>query len=909
MHRLVAIFPILALAVIVWPASDIAITPQLIQQYGQKYPEMGKVSPDKLEAAIKKSEQQGKKTEAVKNVKSAPLADSSARTKESDELSHFEIEVNKLIPDSGKVIRQFGYAFFNQIENPEALSGNQPALPGYIVGPGDELIITTWGRESQTRSVTIDKDGMCIYPPLAPFRVAGLSFSEAQKQIKAQVENISGIFATVTVGQLKSIRVFVVGDVNRPGAYLVPSGSTISNALYLCGGIKKIGSLRQIELRRRGSLATHFDLYRLLLQGKTDQDLQLLSDDVIFIPVIKTQVAVIGMVQRPAIYETKSGESLQDVIRMAGGLLPDAYNGRLSISRYQDNDKRMVLDIPFSQNENKNSNPMVNNGDIIETFKVAGPERNAVFIFGNFLYPGKYEFKPGLTLKALIPDQSKMLPETYLPFGIIRRISGADEHEEIVAFSPEQVYNQGLDIELQPMDKIYLFNRWDVLARPHVSIKGNVRDTGDFAYSEGMRISDLILMAKGLLAKTYLPEAHLLKAREDSLPPQVYKFSLSQILQDYSSSENLVLGPNDQVVIFPQTFFSFIDSVTIDGEVNNPGTFGYASRMTTMDLVKQAGGFTQQSYRHAVEIVRKKIVHDSIAFDTIRTIALKTLGEADSSLLLKPFDRVSIRGIIDFEKSIKVVLRGAFMFPGVYYARPDERLRDIIQRAGGFKPTAFIPGLILTRERVRQLQQQRMEETVERLEIEMNNAMSQEFADARPEDLNVRQYLLKQQKSMLDKLKSSKALGRIVLSVNDQNELSEKTLILKVENGDVLEVAEQINTISILGEVFSQVTLVYSNASNSVGECLDFSGGPNQYGDLNSTYLIKADGTVVTPKTIGFFSCFNCQAVGPGDVVIVPTKIPKIRSYLMQDVANFASTISSVAASTSLLLALYNGSR
>ena len=390
-----------------------------------------------------------------------------------------------------------------------------------------------------------------------------------------------------------------------------------------------------------------------------------------------------------------------------------------------------------------------------------------------------------------------------------------------------------------------------------------------------MRLSDAVIAAGGFKEDTYLPEAHVLKYAPEWQQSHIQKSDLNVVLKNYSSMDNIVLGQNDKVIIFSKWNFQFADSVTIFGEVKVPGKYKLVQGMTVSDLVKHAGGYAEGTYTLSVEVVHSKVIGDSLAKEQIIKLEIGKDGGQILIYQLENGDEVFVRRIIDFGKTISVNLTGQFRYPGIYRAEKGEKLSSLFERAGGFKENAFLPGIFFTRVRVRERQQEHLKTVAGKLQQQLEQMLSQEAAGISADDKAYRDMLIRQRMDMLENLKSSFPLGRVVLNISDLASFKGSEWDVEVENRDSVGVSENLNTISILGEVFAPVTVVYTKKRNTVGECLDAAGGVAETGDEDNTYLIKADGTVVTPKTCGIFTKFNWIDPGPGATIIIPPLVPK----------------------------------
>lgn len=457
---------------------------------------------------------------------------------------------------------------------------------------------------------------------------------------------------------------------------------------------------------------------------------------------------------------------------------------------------------------------------------------------------------------------------------------------------------------LEPQDTVFIFNRWELLDSVFVEVSGNVRKPGRIPYLANMRASDAIVAAGGFKEDTYLDEVHVLKYSPDASKTTIQKVNMRSVLENYSTDENTVLAPNDKVIVFSEWNFHFRDSVSILGEVKKPGKFKLVNGMTVSDLIKQAGGYNKSSYKLYVEVVRMEVKDDSLQTENIVKLTFNEDPKERIDFKLQNRDEVYIRNIIDYEKTISIKLTGLFVFPGTYRAEKGEKLSSVILRAGGFREDAFLPGLVFTRKRVQEKQQENLKIVSEKLQKQLEKMLTEDVSLS-PEDKAYRDILVRQQLSMLDKLKSATALGRVIIRVKDLSSFKGSEYDIKVEDGDEMTVRENLNTVSILGEVFAPISVIYSKNSNTVGECLELAGGVDENGDEDNIYLVKADGSVMTPKTVGFFTCFNWVEVGPGASIIVPPKVPK-KSF-WAELQQITSVIYNLAVSTGVVYTIFKG--
>ena len=798
-------------------------------------------------------------------------------------------------------LKRFGYDFF--INNPAAgtASANAPALPEYVLSPGDEIQIYTWGAENQNQTVIIDNEGMFHYPPLQPMRLAGLKFQAAQSLVTRELEKINGIKASVGLGRLKSIRVFVLGEAMNPGSYVVPAGATVTTALFQSGGISAIGSLRGIEIKRNGKVISSLDLYEMLLKGSNRSDIQLIPGDVIFVPVAPIQIAVTGMVKRPGIYEVKTKTKVLDVLDLAGGLSSNAFKGRVRLDRVENHRRKVVLDVGMEKMAG-NANAMLQDGDILNVEEVLSREYDVVYLEGNVNRPGRYEYKKGMNIKDLVHGIQELKSETFFSYGHIKRSTEDNQKSLLLPFSLSDVFEKGVEVPLMPRDTVIIYSQFDIMDKPEVKIAGSLRRAGSFPFVDKMKISDLIIAGGGLSVEAYLPEAHLIRVlkiqESDSLYSTLLKVDLTHLIDNPGDPNNLELRPFDSLIIFPRRNFILPKSVTINGAVNRDGGYELTQNMGIPELVSQASGLKKNAYKLKIEVVRRVVVNDSVVRRDIHQLSLQDIMDGKVKFGLQDGDAVYLREVSDVGGSLMVHLGGEFNFPGRYEAAVGEKLSSVIRRAGGFTRNAYLRGAVFVRQSVRQRQLQTLGEIQQRLEIQSRNMLVQATED---KDRASIQNSIEQRRALLEEVRRAPNLGRVVIELDAKYKFEDTDRDLNLENGDDLWVGSYPNIVSIMGEVYSPTNVVYGSANNSVAECLNKAGGVAEFGDENNIYYLRPDGSVITPRNTFFF---GWAGVEPGGVIIVPPKGPK-SSYL-DDLTKITQIIYQIAISVGVAKTVFS---
>lgn len=778
-----------------------------------------------------------------------------------------------------KDLKHFGYDFFQNNSYQAGLGGNMPSLPEYILSPGDELQVSTWGRENQNQTVTLNADGVLNYPPLQPMRLAGMRFAQAQDKIVGELQKIHGLQASVTMGRLKSVRVFVLGEAVNPGSFTVPAGATVVAALFQCGGIKDIGSLRAIQLRRNGGVIATLDLYDMLLTGNNKSDRQLISGDVIFVPVAPIQIAITGRVKRPAIYEVKSGTKVLQALELAGGLASNAFKGRMRLDRIENYKRKIALDIAMEK-MGSGTNATLQDGDILNVEEVLSKEFDVVYLKGNVNRPGRYEWKKGLSIRDIIPSPKDLKSETYFNYGHIKRPSEEDERALLLPFSLKDVFEKGANVPLEPRDTVMVYSRYDIMDQAMISVTGMVRKPGHFPYVDNMRVSDLVLAGGGLTIDAYLPEAQIIRVlkveESDSLRTKLVKVNLTGVIENPGDENNIELRPFDSLIVFPRSNFILPKKVTLYGAVKKEGEYELTQGMGISDIINQAQGLQPNSYTLSVEVVRRHVLNDSVVKREVKRVSLKEIETGKLPFDLQDGDGIYVRKIVNSQERSNVWITGEFGFPGRYEFATGEHLSSLIRRAGGFTGQAFLRGAVFIRKSVKDQQLRHVEEIGRRLENQMQ-IMMERTTDER--ERGAIQAAIEQRKGVLNDIREAPYLGRVVIKLDADLSFAGGDWDISLENGDSLWVGPQPNTISILGEVYSPTNVIYTSETNSVGEALAKAGGVSEYGDYSNTYYVSPDGTIATPKNTPWYQAYSWRSIEPGGSIIVPPKGPK-KDYL-----------------------------
>jgi len=528
-------------------------------------------------------------------------------------LSEFEQFISGKAPSTISTdIKQFGYDLFKKPPSTFAPVEKVPVGPDYVIGPGDEIKVTVWGRIEGQWSVVVDRDGNISLPKIGVLGVTGLTFKELKELLQKEFSKyFTGFEMNVSMGSLRTIRVYVVGNAENPGAYTVSSLSTLVSALFEAGGPSKTGTMRDIQVKRNGKTIVHFDMYDFLLKGDKSKDIRLMPEDVIFIPTVGPLVGIAGSVKRPAIYELKGETKITDLVAMAGGITAGGYLQRIQVERIYENEVKIIVDTDL-KNFTEDKDITLKDGDLVKVFPIVNVVINQVTLKGHVTRPGQYQWFEGMRVSDIIKNPEKdLLPETYFDHALIERYVPPDYHREIISFNLHKAVfdkDPSEDKLLQPYDTLTIYSKWDFIERPVVRVTGAVNKPGSFELRENMKISDLIKLAGGAKYYAFLKEAELTRVTPTPEGPKTEKIkvNLEKALEGDPTS-NIYLKENDYLFVRAVPEWQLYRTVTISGEVKFPGTYTIKKGERLSSLIERAGGYTDKAYLRGAVFTRERV--------------------------------------------------------------------------------------------------------------------------------------------------------------------------------------------------------------------------------------------------------------------------------------------------------------
>lgn len=774
-------------------------------------------------------------------------------------------------------LKRFGLDLFAGSPTTFAPVSDVPVPADYTVGAGDEIVIQLFGKENTTHRLRVNRAGTINFPSLGPVQVAGMSFSDVRDSLNQRVkEQMIGVRSDISLGEMRTMQVFVMGDAYKPGAYTVSALTTISQAIYYSGGFGESGALRNVQLKRNGQVIRKLDMYDLLLEGDARNDVRLLPGDVVFIGAVGNTIAIDGEVNRPAIYEVKSGETYKQAIQMAGGFTANAYSDQIEVKRYAAKGARDALTLNFSQSHDQQTK--VKDGDAVNVLKKSEELTRYVQIEGDVRHPGFIEWKSGLRVADLFQSVDTSFNSTAdVNYAVVvREINPQRDIEVYQVNLANAILSQSSkdNLKLNSRDRVLVFNRFnnedlDTLADQDTVTKAKTLEQAQYkaeldqqkeqeVMSSSVAISsatDNMSMGQSSIEESEQPKIifrgkEITKEDFDALKQNTRRTLLAPVLLQLQQQSRLGLAPQIAEVF---------------GEVKHPGRYPLTPRMSVSTLIEAAGGLTYNAFTINAELARTVISSkdERASIDVERIDLRKAIqgGTADDAILVGR-DRLNILEKPNVKLQSTVTLQGEVRFPGTYTVRQGETLGELLERAGGLTEFAHPQGAIFTREALR-LQEQKL--------------LNQYAADMRAEtakktfraDSNMSSVISDPDKTLkfVEEASRSKALGRMVVQLNRILK-DERSADFMLEDGDFLFVPTFRNTVSIMGEVQVPITYLLDNKLD-VDDYLNKAGGAKKQADEDRIFVVRADGSVYKP-TSGYWFGNNHEELKAGDTIVVP---------------------------------------
>jgi protein involved in polysaccharide export with SLBB domain len=768
---------------------------------------------------------------------------------------------------TGQILPIFGANLFRNVPSTFAPLDNAPVPPDYVLGPGDELRIRVWGQVNFQANVRVDRAGEVYIPvtQIGPIHVAGMPSSELDAHLREAIGRVYRNFdLQVDVGQIRAIQVYVTGDARRPGVYTVSSLTTLIDALFASGGPSVQGSLRQIQLHRGDTILKTLDLYSFLIRGDKSGDVRLLSGDVIFIPPLGPQAALTGSVRVPAIYELLPNESLADLLKDAGGASAVAAESRISIERIENHDQRMATEVAYDQTGLATH---LADGDLVRVFSIVPRYKQTVTIRGNIANPGRFAWHTGMRVSELIPDKDSLITRNYWW-----------KRTQLGLPAPEFEPTPGFSRMRQPAGDY------------PVSLPRPQSETGSPSTNSAISSSPFQDQNQNQYSPT--------------------QDQYGQVQNQYGQPEDQNTPPYQNAA--PQNLSEY------GGQQGAPQKLSAEQRASSTSLGAQEQ--SQISSRIGINAQRTTITQAAPEIDwdyavierldpnTLKTVLVsfdlgKLVLQHDTSqdLELQPGDVVSILSEADIRVPIAqqtkmVRLEGEFAHAGLYTVQPGDTLRTLVERVGGLTPNAYLYGSEFTRESTRAVQQARLDEYVQNLDmrIQRSNLAISASPVSSAQDIASGSAAQASARELINRLRQIRATGRIVLPFKPENSGAGVLPDIALEDGDRFVIPHIPASINVVGAVNDQNSFLYARGRRIRSYLLQ-AGGLTKDADRSRSFIIRADGEVVSYESRkGLWgNQFLDLQVYPGDTIVFPEK--SLGPSFMRGFLNWSQVFSQLA--------------
>jgi protein involved in polysaccharide export with SLBB domain len=768
----------------------------------------------------------------------------------------------------------YGRKLFDEVPTTFAPVEHIPVPADYVLGPGDQLLIRAWGKIDIDARVTVDRNGQIYLPKVGSLTVAGLRYEQVEGFLHSSIGALFKDFQlNVTLGQLRSIQIFVLGNARQPGGYTISSLSTLVDALFATGGPSATGTMRHIQLLRGGQTVADFDLYDLIQKGDKSHDARLLPGDVIYIPPVGAQVAISGDVNEPGIYELKGETTVGDALKGAGGVTSLANTERVLLERIEDHSSREVEEFSLDAS---GQGRLLRDGDLLQVFPISPRFKNAVTLRGNVAQPGLYPWKQGMRISDLIPSRDFLVTRNYWnsenhlvppisthPFGDPRANRFGNSQTD--QFGSTQTDQSGIS---------------------HTSERGNQSEDrygNQRADQSGNAQTDQSGEAQtDQSGEAQTDQSGMLYANQPG----------DQGTDQYGNSRSDQLGN-------PQT--DHAETLRTDQHRDQGRGQFTNSRIPIIDTVGQNNAEINWEYALIERLDEKDLSTRLIPFRLASAIDDTTSAD---NRLLKPGDVVTIFSSADLalpmaKHSLFVRVGGEVNAPGVYQMNPGDTLRDVVQKAGGLTPHSYLYASIFTRVSTRIAQEKELKQSLEQMQRELFS----KYANSTPTTGQTaidQQAQLGMQQTAIAKISAIQPTGRVVLEMKPEAAGVEDIPKFPLEDGDAFYIPPQPDTVQVSGSVYNVNAFRFEPRKRLIAY-LNAAGGPTREADGKRIFVIRADGTVLSRQSRNSHTHGNFEklAMFPGDTIVVPEKFKS--SNGLQNFANYAQIISGFAMTGAVL--------
>ncbi|UGA57366.1 SLBB domain-containing protein [Vibrio sp. VB16] len=747
-------------------------------------------------------------------------------------------------------LRPFGYDVFSGQPMAFTVVDNMPVPLDYIMAPGDEITVRLYGKTSQELNLTIDREGFIHFPSFGPLSIAGQTFAQSREYISDLVKQKRiGVEVVVSMGAMRTMQVFLVGDITQPGAYNVNGLTSLTQALIASGGVKETGTLRNIQLKRKGKTIATLDLYDLLLKGDASNDVRLLAGDTLFVPSKMSDVSLRGEIKRPAIYELKGKTTLGQLLSIGGGATPRAYLSKVSIKRISSNGtEQITADLATRSGRNL----LVKDGDEVVISPSSSALKNAVAIRGEVVRQGALRFVPGMKISDVITSAENDLKQNAdLDYALVVREINADREIKVLQFDlgnaladPKSIDN----IQLKERDQIFIFDNGLALDYWFGSNQNKKVTSNEKLVDKSTEFIDA---STGAVVKT--DSLNELNVQGND--------SLTRADNIKQTSREVLLNPIIERLKAQSALHHPANIIEVTGAVKFPGTYPLPEGKSLNQVIKAAGGLGDDAYLTEAEITRKKKTTESYQVSHA-SFALNAVLNGEEAMTLQPLDHLVIKKQPDWQQGMTIDLQGEVKFPGTYTFQRGDRLEDVVSRAGGFTRFAYAKGAVFSRVGLKRQEQERLALLNLQLKQEIGGLALRRQSSSATYTTSPTDAL-----AIADELAKTEAVGRLVINL-EQAMAGDEAANVMLEKGDKLYVPATNPTIAVMGEVQFASNHTYKPGV-TVEDYLLSAGGTKKQADTDRVYIVRADGSVMVPNNSFWFSRKQ-KPLAPGDTIIVP---------------------------------------
>ncbi len=754
-----------------------------------------------------------------------------------------------------KKLERFSKEFFRNKNRVATQSVSAP--DNYVIKKGDVLTFWIYGSTNEKFELGVNNQGNINIEQIGPVHVGGEKFIEVKTLLTNYLSSsYKNSRVVVDINSLTNAQVTVTGFINAPGIYNTEAVSSVKDILIRAQGVDDRGSVRKIYVRRDGKIIAKIDYYHLLSMGLDHGDFILQSGDTIHVTRAYGIISIEGAVNKEALYEIESGESLAHILQIAGGLKANADGYSIEVKRYQRNSQIKHYTLSIAQARRF----ITKDGDEVFIHGMNSTNERYVKLLGNIDREGKRELSGNnMKLSTLLKRElrggkldSLFLENTRFDYAMVKRIQ-PDLSYKVLNVNLQSILDGVSDFTLQNRDEIYIFNRLDTGENPFVTISGSpLMQSGKFLFNEGMTLIDLINQA-GIKSPYDKKKVKVVQYSTDDMKPEVSIINIEE-------NPNFHLKERDEVTLFDFYDTHPLNSATINGEVVSPGQYVVSEGMVLSTFITSAGGLSERAYPKECEIIRYHLENG----ERKKKIFNIKMEDAQKFLVQK-HDEINIKRIPYWSERKVVTIEGEVKFPGEYIIHSGERLDSVIKRAGGFTEEAFLYGAVFSRKSIASMQQESLKKSLSKLKEQII------LTSLKEKDVNM-ESSIKAVESLIKEAEELTLLGRISINIdpelqNFQN--SESNLALK--DGDKLTIPSFNDTILVSGEVMSPTAMTH--LGDDINDYISKSGGLTDVADINHIYVIHANGEAEKASIGSYLFASNHVDVRKGDVIVVPKKL------------------------------------